>query len=300
VAERGWIKALGFDTDGVLVNADPVHHEAFNVVLAKHGIATIPWEAYKNSHEDYLSLNDYDFFQEYLASQGTLPSGELVAALCEEKDHIYEELSLSKPPAFYPGVVETLRYLKGRGVRLFDVTGSKRNEVLSHFRREHLESSFEFIVASEDVLPGRGKPLPDPYLLAHQKLNENSPAKLRPDDCVVAEDTPGGIVSAKQAGFYAMGIPNTTPAEALWRAGADLVVTALKPSLYDRLLSIQERPRSGKALLEELAGQAGVLFPPRIHVDLSAQASRGRYDQSGVARRIARAAVNYLSDSNWP
>ena len=56
-------------------------------------------------------------------------------------------------------------------------------------------------------LVARGKPNPDPYLLGAEKLG------LKPEECVVVEDAPAGILSGLAAGckVIAVNAPDDTP-----------------------------------------------------------------------------------------
>lgn len=75
----------------------------------------------------------------------------------------------------------------------------------------------ERFVTVEDV--ERGKPHPDPFLLAAERLG------VDPADCLVCEDAPSGIASARAAGCAVLAVTTTSEADAL--ADADLVVGSL-------------------------------------------------------------------------
>ena len=51
--------------------------------------------------------------------------------------------------------------------------------------------------------------------------------ELAPSACLVIEDSLAGIISAKGAGMWAVGVPNTYTPEQLFQAGADDVVPGL-------------------------------------------------------------------------
>lgn len=73
------------------------------------------------------------------------------------------------------------------------------------------------LVAVDDV--ERGKPNPDPFLLAAQRLG------VDPRDCLVCEDAPSGIAAARAAGCSVLAVTTTSTAQEL--SGADLVVDSL-------------------------------------------------------------------------
>jgi sugar-phosphatase len=74
------------------------------------------------------------------------------------------------------------------------------------------------LVTADDV--ERGKPHPDPVLLAAERLG------VDPRDCLVVEDAPGGLAAARAAGCSTLAVVTTTPREELVEA-ADAVVTDL-------------------------------------------------------------------------
>ena len=68
-------------------------------------------------------------------------------------------------------------------------------------------SFFDTIVGAHDV--GRGKPHPDLFLLAAQRMG------VDPADCLVFEDAPHGIEAARRAGMRAVAIATTLPPDEL-------------------------------------------------------------------------------------
>ena len=74
------------------------------------------------------------------------------------------------------------------------------------------------LVTAEDV--SHGKPHPEPYLKGAELLG------FKPADCLVIEDAPAGIQSARAGGFKVIGITSTYPASKL--SDADAVVAGLE------------------------------------------------------------------------
>ena len=86
------------------------------------------------------------------------------------------------------------------------------------------------LVTADDV--ANGKPHPEPYLKGAERLGFN------PEECVVIEDAPAGIQSARAGGMKVIGIASTYPASKI--GGADWVVTGLA--------QIQVQPDGGAGL----------------------------------------------------
>ncbi len=70
----------------------------------------------------------------------------------------------------------------------------------------------KFLITSDDVI--HGKPHPEPYLKGAEGL------RYRPAECLVIEDAPAGIQSARASGMKVLGITSTYAADALRQADA--------------------------------------------------------------------------------
>jgi pseudouridine 5'-phosphatase len=75
------------------------------------------------------------------------------------------------------------------------------------------------------------KPAPDCYRIALEQLNQKRQGErllpVRPDECLVIEDSPPGIESGRQAGMRALGVTNTVSEKQLRDAGAEVVTASL-------------------------------------------------------------------------
>lgn len=80
-----------------------------------------------------------------------------------------------------------------------------------------LASYFPTLITSSDV---PGKPAPDVFLNAAQRLN------VKPENCLVIEDSPSGVEAARRAGMKIIALCTTNPADSL--TNADLILKNLK------------------------------------------------------------------------
>ena len=78
------------------------------------------------------------------------------------------------------------------------VSGSTRHHLEIFVEMLGIAEQLEFIIGSEDY--DEGKPSPHPYLEAARRLN------VRPDHCVVFEDSCAGVLSAKAAGMFCVAL----------------------------------------------------------------------------------------------
>jgi len=98
------------------------------------------------------------------------------------------------------GVIEILSTLEKHGIAKAVATSSSRAKADKHLAIAGIRDRFETIVTRDDV--ERGKPYPDPYLRAAQRLN------LTPDRCLALEDSYNGVRAAYAANMRVIMIPD--------------------------------------------------------------------------------------------
>lgn len=105
-----------------------------------------------------------------------------------------------------PGVLELTDYLKKNGYKTAVATATNIERASQHLTLAGVRDCFENIVCASSV--NRGKPFPDIYLYACEKIG------LPPENCAALEDSPNGIKSAYSAGCIPIMIPDMdTPSE---------------------------------------------------------------------------------------
>lgn len=189
--------AVLFDMDGTLVDTEPYWIAAEFDIVEMHGGT---W-----SHEHAKALVGSDLLDSgaYIRRHGGVDRTptEIVEMLL---DRVVERIRAEVP--WRPGARELLGSVRGEGVDTALVTMSwKRfsDEVVNCLP----SGSFTVSVTGDEVL--QGKPHPEPYLLAAERLG------VRADECVAIEDSPTGVRSALAAGCRVIGVPHVVdvPAE---------------------------------------------------------------------------------------
>ena len=87
-----------------------------------------------------------------------------------------------------PGVADTLKYLKEKGVKVGLATSTVRERATGYLKAHHIDRYFDELVFGDTV--AHGKPAPDIYLKACEMLD------VRPEEAIAVEDSINGIVSA--------------------------------------------------------------------------------------------------------
>jgi HAD superfamily hydrolase (TIGR01509 family) len=215
------IRAVIFDFNGVLVDDEHLHFEMFQEVLEQEGVAITT----RDYHERFLGLDDRGCFAAALLERGQHVDEGRLEELIARKARRYGEAA-SSGLRFFPGAGECLDRLAKR-VYLAINSGALEPEIEFALGLLGRRNRIEVIVSAEFTT--RCKPDPQGYLLALEGMRSRVHGldDLCAAECLVVEDSLAGIESAKGAGMWAVGVPNTYRAEELRDAGADDVIAGL-------------------------------------------------------------------------
>jgi beta-phosphoglucomutase len=212
------IRALIFDFNGVLADDDPIHMEAFRQVATAEGLSFTDEEYLEN----YIHLNDWDCFKSLFAEKGRTLTPSKLDELIRRKTACYFQ-AIDGKTVLFPHSANAIRAAAGR-FRLGIASGARRDEILHILRRGGLEGFFSAIVAAEDV--EFGKPHPEPFSRAHEKLQEID-SLLKTSECVAIEDSVGGIQSAHDAGMRCLAIAHSYGPERLRAANPEWIIESI-------------------------------------------------------------------------
>lgn len=183
-----------FDLDGTLVDSMPLHYRAWDAAMQEAGIS---------------GTLDEDLFY----SLGGIPTRRVAQLIAEHYGiqidpervvHCKESLFLSlvDQVTVIEPVAEFARAAVARGIPTAIATGGTPEVALPALEAAGLRSLFKVVITPLDVPPGRGKPAPDMFLLAAERLG------VAPEDCVVFEDAEPGIAGARAAGMTVVRVPS--------------------------------------------------------------------------------------------
>jgi beta-phosphoglucomutase len=196
----GKIKAILFDFDGTLADTMEDLFSAWKKSFLKFGIEI--------KKEDYFPLEGTKVLEVAKIISDKYGLNAEPEELVRLKNEFYlQDNSFS----FYPGVVGFIDALHNKGVTKAIVSASQREKLEKTVSKSFLDK-FDAIITSEDY--ALGKPNPEPYQKAMSKLG------LTPAECIVVENAPLGIESAKAAGCYCIAVSSTLPKEFLKKADA--------------------------------------------------------------------------------
>ena len=183
------MKAVIFDFNGTLYWDSQLHYDAWREYSAMLREKPFTDEEMRNKMFGHTNSD----IIEYLI--GKKPSQQMVEKYGKEKEAVYRKRCLLNPENFKlaPGATELLDFLKESNIPRTIATMSEWDNVEFYIKEFHLEKWFDInkIVYSDGTIPG--KPAPDIFLIAANKIGMN------PKDCIVFEDAIAGIESAKRA-----------------------------------------------------------------------------------------------------
>ncbi|MFH1011850.1 MAG: HAD family phosphatase [bacterium] len=199
------VQAVLFDLDGVLIDSMPSHERAWRQVLSEVGIEPSP--LYIRLHEGEKAETTV---RKLLQEWGRSATDAEVTKLIARKRELYRSMAVH---GLIPAARQTVDKLLAAKIRCGIVTGSVRANMNGVMTAEEI-ALFDPIISAE--MCQHGKPHPEPYLKALEILN------LPAHACLVVENAPLGIRSAKAAGIQVVALTVTLPREQL--SEADVIV----------------------------------------------------------------------------
>lgn len=200
--------------DGLLLDTEDIYTICVNLILEKYGRPPLPWSI-KSKLQGRPGPSATKIFNDW----ANLPvSQEQYVA---ENTALQAKLFPTTKPL--PGVPELLANLQATrpgsgpgGVHIALATSSH----LTNFKvkTNHLQELFTVFpqdrrVLGDDtrLLAGRGKPLPDIFLLALKTINDTLPEgekPITPEECLVFEDSVPGVEAGRRAGMRVIWCPH--------------------------------------------------------------------------------------------
>ncbi len=194
-------RAVIFDMDGVIVDSEPRHEQAFLEILREIGYG----DRHGIRFADYIGRTDQDLWVDFVAKHK--PAQTLQELLALKRSRVVEILRRDQP--LFAGLPELVEKLAIH-YRLALASGSERAVVEEVLRLGNLRRFFSATITGSEM--ARGKPAPDIFLRAAQML------EVAPKDCWVIEDSKPGVAAGLAAGMRVIAITNTHPAEELSHA----------------------------------------------------------------------------------
>ena len=186
--------AVVFDMDGLIFDTEALYQEAMLAVAGPAGVI-VTTSLFLNMVGRPWTVNRRFLLDHFGADFAVDAFG---AAWWEQFAHMAPTRLALKP-----GVLDLLDILDAMRLPRAIATSSQLHGVHHHLGMFDLACRFDTIVAHGDT--ARGKPDPDPYLLAAERLG------VEPGLCLALEDSYNGVRSASSAGMMTIMVPDLLP-----------------------------------------------------------------------------------------
>lgn len=238
------MQAVLWDMDGTLVDTEPYW------IAAEYRLVESFGGRWSDEHAHAVIGKPLLVSARYLREHGRVPLtpeqivDRLLAAVIADT---------RRQVVWRPGVLELLAEMRQAGLPMAMVTMSYRN-LAGTVAGLLPPGTFQTLVCGDEVR--RGKPDPEPYLLAAARLG------VPPSRCLAIEDSPSGLGSAEAAGCLVVAVPNQVPVEPTPNrtvlstlAGLSLTELVGRAALVDQANLVDRDDVAGT--IEPAAGQYG-------------------------------------------
>jgi HAD superfamily hydrolase (TIGR01509 family) len=188
-------KGAIFDFNGTLFWDTAFHNRAFNIFLEKYGIKL-------SDNEKRIKIHGKPNADIMRGIFGNHLTDSEIHELAQEKEAIYRNLCINDLQ-FAPGAEGLIIYLSAKRIPITIATSAGIENVSFYFENMHLGRWFNFDKIVFDTGTFRGKPAPDVFLLAAEKLG------LQTKNTIIFEDSVPGILAAETSGAGKIYIVNS-------------------------------------------------------------------------------------------
>jgi HAD superfamily hydrolase (TIGR01509 family) len=186
------IKLVIFDLDGVLVEAKNIHYDALNDALGKE--YAISWNEHLSTYDGLKTNQKLDM----LTERKGLPTSSHTDIWIHKQKLTLEKLKQLEPSDV---LIELMDSLVERGYKIAVCSNSIRKTVLTVLSKLGIMEFMDYIISNEDV--ENSKPHPEMYWNAISKM------KCLPEETLIVEDSPYGLLAAARSKSHILRVKNT-------------------------------------------------------------------------------------------
>ncbi|WP_053228075.1 HAD family hydrolase [Spirochaeta cellobiosiphila] len=193
-------KGIIYDLDGTIVDSEPIFYESDKQFVENYGGSYTEEE-----NKKFIGAGGRAFVQYFIEKLNLKKSLE---DLLYEKDQIYLALAKEKGVNPFPAVVQLIEWAAQKRIKQTVASGSSLKIISEILKITKLDTFFPIITSSDEV--GKGKPHPDVFLMAAERMS------LDPKSCLVLEDSIHGVEAAIRAGMDVIAFNDNKEALKQW------------------------------------------------------------------------------------
>lgn len=215
-------KAILFDMDGVIVNTEPLHYEAY-----KHMFDQVNVEISDDLYKTFMGKSTVEICQ-WICDEYKLPlAADTLVQL--KRDHFKKVFDTSDKLKLIDGVFDLIKHYHDQGLTLVLASSASMLNINRIFERFDLDRYFVAKLSGADLKAS--KPHPEIF------INAAIASGFERHECVVIEDSTNGIKAAHDAGIYCVGFNSPFADEQDFRL-ANTVIDSYKEIYYDKLKTL--------------------------------------------------------------
>lgn len=184
------LKAVIFDMDGVLLDSESLHFQALDDLMRSKGRRYSVELLHK-----YCGVPEEEIWPCLL--KDLKMTGEDPEQMMQEHWIRYRKLLKQNGYPKFPGTKAFLTMLKNQGYQTAVASASSKDVIEDYLLELDFKDCFDAVASAQEC--SHGKPEPDVFLLAAKKLN------IKPEECMVIEDSVKGMIAARRAGMKWIG-----------------------------------------------------------------------------------------------
>ncbi|MBN1995756.1 MAG: HAD family phosphatase [Anaerolineae bacterium] len=186
-------KGFIFDMDGVIIDTEPLYLEIVRGILTELNILITDEELHA-----YVGISSREMWP-IIKTNHRLPQA-VDWLISQEKDSVTAALQKVATLGPVTGIPALLDFLRQNNFKIGLASASSRQNVNLILQKLQLANYFNATVSGEEVT--NGKPHPEIFLICAARLG------VKPERCIVLEDSPHGIAGANKAGMKTIGFVN--------------------------------------------------------------------------------------------
>lgn len=186
------LKSIIFDMDGVIVDTEPGYKIATDELLREHGIITA------DDYQDQFIGVTNEFMWSTIIGEFSLPLtiDQCVDIVNEKRAAMEKEHGLHP----LPHVIALIKRLYEHGFSLAIASSSPMSEIDRVVDLFDIRGCFSAFITGTEC--EESKPHPEVFLRSARALS------VKPEECLVIEDSKNGVIAANRAGMHSIGFAN--------------------------------------------------------------------------------------------